>query len=363
MKSRHTHAIGRTVVIAVSIGLGLILIILNPLLWWVLPVGAAVGVTIWFPETMLRVLGVTATVAGAIALVWSLASILSSDDNEYGVGPDPTPTFGEPRPTPSLPGGPGGEPTPGGSGVPLPGETAEPEPVPRSQSWGVIRTATATYEQSPGKWVLDQQILIPEESREAALSFLQLFAAGAQEGDRKSVAAEEELVGALERLGWQRAPDQDGALVFDKPADDVHGDVRLYPFTTTHTISLPDIEVFGSLFVFHAAEGSGLVLNGPTNLVMSTEPVSSESRVPAGEQHKVVLTGTSPDTVEIETASPLVRQEPLTTLTRISTAQVAAWVGVGLFGIGLGAFRDRIKAYVNRLMNHRRSPLRGPFTD
>ena len=109
MKSRDTHAIGRTVVIAVSTGLGLILIVLNPLLWWVLPVGAAVGVMIWFPEMMLRVLGFLAVIAAPIAIIAALVSVLGSEDNEHGSGPDPPRTlpstsFGEPEPMPSSEG-------------------------------------------------------------------------------------------------------------------------------------------------------------------------------------------------------------------------------------------------------------------
>lgn len=219
------------------------------------------------------------------------------------------------------------------------------------ESSSVLRQTTATFDDENDVWRVEDRFLVPPEAREEANAFLvDEAAANLPEGETLSEenrAADTLLLEQLADAGWIREPDLDGSLVFSRSEERISAEIAPYPPTTKLSIPVDDISLAHGLFSFVSGEGSTLTLSGPKNLVMSTDPISDSSRVPDGDQREVSLFDGFPvTTVSIEAASPLVREEPFTALTRFSTAWFAAWIVATLFGIAAGVLKDWVTELV-----------------
>jgi hypothetical protein len=211
---------------------------------------------------------------------------------------------------------------------------------------------------------VDETLAVPDEALAASAAVLR--PGTVDPATRRSILPREEQVDALATWlagqGWARGQERGAEPVFLRDGF-VPAEVRVVPLRTRLSLAVRPVEVGGFVLFLTAGEGSVAELVAPAGLVVSTEPPSEAATVPDGELRTVELyrAGASRYTIAVEAASPLARYEPLRSLPDIARGDVPGYLLAGALALGLGVFKERALALVQRLLDRRR-PSDGPAT-
>lgn len=233
--------------------------------------------------------------------------------------------------------------------------------IPESQDVRLL--VQARYDTGREGWAVDETLAVRDEALAAAAAVLRPEAVDATgRSGLPRDAQVDALATWLAGQGWARGQERGAEPVFLRDGF-VPAEVRVVPLRTRLSLAVRPVEVGGFVLFLTAGEGSVAELVAPAGLVVSTEPPSEAATVPDGELRTVELyrAGASRYTIAVEAASPLARYEPLRSLPDIARGDVPGYLLAGALALGLGVFKERALALVQRLLDRRR-PSDGPAT-